>query len=209
MLAALRAGRAFFVITPDLPDARIAALLRQVQPPCAVVEPRLRRRFAALLKTAGYAAGVVTGPERSAGESARCDGPTRPIARWDLDGFRSVFFASGSTGSPKGIAGRTQGDRSLRSMGAADVRHRTWRAGESAHRADVRRVPAGCVRAAVRRRDRVGSTGCGRAARRRPSPRVASIRPPESHPDPALAVSSHAPAPPRPLPPPPLRLPLS
>jgi amino acid adenylation domain-containing protein len=115
MLAVLKAGGAFVPLDPRLPPARVGAMLNLVEPPIlltddAIALARLEQRNMAL---------VPLGTDRNFAEQA----PLWRLAEgdWqaqtddtfavplDPDAFCYVYFTSGSTGEPKGIAGRLNG----------------------------------------------------------------------------------------------------
>jgi len=101
MLGALGVRGAFVPITPDLPAARLSRLLAEVASPWAYVEPR----FAPLL--AEHWPRSVPPPDTS--WSSAGYGLPVPSVDPEPDDLCYVVFTSGSTGEPKGIAGRLKG----------------------------------------------------------------------------------------------------
>lgn len=118
MLGVLGAGCAFMCLDPVFPDDRLRAMMTEVPPDVFVVESGSVDRVAAVTdlgtaaerviildeeapRTKGAAAGAEW--ERAPGQG---DGDWAPPGPDDLC---SIYFTSGSSGKPKGIAGRLKG----------------------------------------------------------------------------------------------------
>ncbi|HEY6322318.1 MAG TPA: non-ribosomal peptide synthetase, partial [Thermoanaerobaculia bacterium] len=103
LLACLKAGCVFVPIDPRLPPARIEAMLAVARPAWLLAEssllPLLERLAPAAL--AGVAVARVDGAEAGGHHAER-----RVLCPADPDQMCYVYFTSGSTGQPKGIAGR-------------------------------------------------------------------------------------------------------
>jgi amino acid adenylation domain-containing protein len=121
IIGILKAGCVFVPLEPGFPEGRLKAMLSEVEPEWFVTE-------AALLETVGNITEgggapeikVVTldrteaGSVRRAGLShlrgyAEFSDETRPGVQSEPDAMCSIYFTSGSSGSPKGIAGRLRG----------------------------------------------------------------------------------------------------
>jgi amino acid adenylation domain-containing protein len=86
LLAIVKAGGAFVPIETDTPPARVAALLAQLEAPVGVADP-------GLLEDHGM---PVVSPDAA--------GPETALPEVDPDQLCAVYFTSGSTGLPKGVA---------------------------------------------------------------------------------------------------------
>lgn len=91
MLAILACGGAYLPLDLDFPDARLAAMLEDARPRCALGDAALRARLPRGVDWIDSAAAPATPPEAVA-----------PIA----GELAYVLFTSGSTGRPKGVAMR-------------------------------------------------------------------------------------------------------
>jgi amino acid adenylation domain-containing protein len=103
MVGILKAGCGFVPMLPSLPDRRIAAMLAQCQPVCAIVDTSLELRFEQLKHDSGQQIREIAITSHSGVEE-----PCRSRRR-SGDELSYVFFTSGSTGAPKAIAGRLKG----------------------------------------------------------------------------------------------------
>jgi len=101
MLGALGVRGVFVPIAPDLPPARLSRLLEEVVSPWICVEPR----FAPLLAEHWPR----SAPPPIASWSGAGGGLPAPSVDPQPDDLCYVVFTSGSTGEPKGIAGRLKG----------------------------------------------------------------------------------------------------
>src|SRR5262249_49076044 len=89
LLGVLRSGAAYLPIEPDTPPARIATLLADAKAPVCLTEPHL----ASVVEGAGCHP-MPVGPPSGGALSV----PVHP------DHLVSVYYTSGSTGAPKGVA---------------------------------------------------------------------------------------------------------
>jgi amino acid adenylation domain-containing protein len=108
MIGTLTASAAFVPIASDLPEGRIAAML-DACPLRLIVghdEPDVRDRLAAIAATRATTAGtpILVDPRTVPPPHDLRDDP--PRAGWQPDDRAYVFFTSGSTATPKAIAGR-------------------------------------------------------------------------------------------------------
>ncbi|MDQ1524083.1 MAG: hypothetical protein QOE47_2007, partial [Pyrinomonadaceae bacterium] len=99
LLGTLAAGAAFVPVTPDLPDARLAEMVAITDPACVIVDAALAARYTSNVAAVDSTARVLTFDELPVG--AEFDAP-----ELDPEHFCYIYFSSGSTGEPKGIAGR-------------------------------------------------------------------------------------------------------
>ena len=104
MLAVLEAGAAFVLLDPQLPAARVGAMLRIAAPPLVLVDDRAASLAERLREDL---AGARTIPLARAAWRDRT--PFAAPAARDPDGLAYVTFTSGSSGEPKPIAGRLKG----------------------------------------------------------------------------------------------------
>jgi amino acid adenylation domain-containing protein len=115
MIGIFRGAGVFVPVDPSWPDERLRAVLRQVSPRLAVVDRPAMARLVPLMASLGLDP-VLVSRDPATGSAARPDGeavldPGRlpvdpPGVAVDPDALRYVYFTSGSTGQPKGIAGR-------------------------------------------------------------------------------------------------------
>ena len=117
VIATLDAGGAFAPLDPTVPEARLEQLLRTLEPAAVVVQDSLADRL-----TSPTVAPLLDGvpaillgdgePPTGAGPTFRRptgDGGAAPRVDRGADDLTYVVFTSGSTGEPKGIAGRLKG----------------------------------------------------------------------------------------------------
>ena len=101
IIGILRAGCAFVPIPPNLPDKRVESMLDESRPAYAIVEAAVEERYGALERTRSTSPQIIMADEVChADESVAVMRPRHP------DDFCYIFFTSGLTGKPKGIAGR-------------------------------------------------------------------------------------------------------
>jgi amino acid adenylation domain-containing protein len=120
MLAIMKAGAAFVPLDPQLPAARLAAMLALAQPALVLVESGVAAALTRL-DLATSARPTVLPFDRANALAAHL--PDWPLCTVDWrdasaepfhvamepDAFCYIFFTSGSTGEPKAIAGRYKG----------------------------------------------------------------------------------------------------
>ncbi|HEX8148208.1 MAG TPA: amino acid adenylation domain-containing protein [Pyrinomonadaceae bacterium] len=120
IIAVLKAGCVFAPFDPLMPDKRLKAMAGQITPRWFVIEAEHFGRVSEI--TAGTGGGVrvvcadgaepgggTRGPLTVVGGLARYTRTERPAVESEPDDMCSIFFTSGSTGVPKGIAGRLKG----------------------------------------------------------------------------------------------------
>ena len=100
ILGILKCGCAFMPIMPDLPDHRIAALVESVTPRHVIMEPELAERFQEAVASDKHEPQHVRIEWTPDFTENGWHGESEP------DDLCYIFFTSGSTGHPKGIAGR-------------------------------------------------------------------------------------------------------
>ena len=100
ILGILKCGCAFMPIMPDLPDHRIAALLDKVAPRHVIIEPQFADRFRETIVNGKHEPQHVRIEWNAKFTENGWHGGSEP------DDLCYIFFTSGSTGQPKGIAGR-------------------------------------------------------------------------------------------------------
>ncbi|MFI6210333.1 amino acid adenylation domain-containing protein, partial [Streptomyces sp. NPDC051041] len=110
ILAVLKAGAAYVPLAPDLPPARLDAMLRQTGASVVVTDDTHRGTAPGLLPRAGHFLTVT--------DAVGADGPRHapavaPAARPHPDSAAYVMFTSGSTGEPKGVTATHRGVVSL------------------------------------------------------------------------------------------------
>jgi non-ribosomal peptide synthetase component F len=127
LLAILKAQSVFIPLDPELPAARLAAMLGSVRPHLIICAPAFFPALASALRLAHISADILPlSPFADAGGDAqRGDGDVLRLRRdllasardasadastlrldFDPDQMAYIYFTSGSTGTPKGIAGR-------------------------------------------------------------------------------------------------------
>lgn len=105
MLGVLRAGGAFVPLDPRFPVATLPAVIGEVRPRWWLVDAEHSGLVERLRSDHGLDASVValTDGLPAAGAAPTTDPPPVPL---DADAFCYIYFTSGSTARPKGIAGR-------------------------------------------------------------------------------------------------------
>ena len=103
VLAALKAGCVFVPLDPRQPDARLRAVVAQVEAACFLTVQPLSARVAGLLSESRDGARVIC---LDAVADRRDPSPAPWPMRFAPDDPCYVYFTSGSTGRPKGIVGR-------------------------------------------------------------------------------------------------------
>ena len=122
ILGVLKAGGVFVPLDPHVPEKRIEAMAASVAPRWFVGEAKYLGLIDALSRALGAAARVVCLDPAEPREGAEPSGHvapiegfetyadrSRPAVEYDGDDVSYVYFTSGSTGQPKGIAGRLKG----------------------------------------------------------------------------------------------------
>lgn len=120
MLAILKAGCIFTPLDPSLPDHRLGAMLAGASPQWLLVEARFTAKLVGLADSFADPARAIAFDAPSA-ELPRHDklswaddfasyrNHKKPFVTYDPDDVSYIYFTSGSTGQPKGIAGRLKG----------------------------------------------------------------------------------------------------
>jgi len=113
VLAVLKAGCIFVSLDPRLPDARLRAIVAQVEPACFITMQALSARLARFLpESPGRSLAVCLDAVEIVTEGPfdflpAAAGDSSPLpARSEPDDPCYIYFTSGSTGRPKGIVGR-------------------------------------------------------------------------------------------------------
>jgi amino acid adenylation domain-containing protein len=101
IIGTLKAGCAFVPLPEELPNERLALLMEEASPAWLLVGQHGRDRIGRLANHNDSCAKEIDLTWRPMQENRG----TR-AAEWDPDGFCYIFFTSGSSGRPKGVAGR-------------------------------------------------------------------------------------------------------
>ena len=108
ILGILKAGCVFVPLDPNIPEARLQAMIAEVEPAWFLVQASLLRKLHAVAGAQGAGARVLWLDQLSKTDASRL--PTAcPVVASQPDDMCYVYFTSGSTGWPKGIAGRLKG----------------------------------------------------------------------------------------------------
>jgi amino acid adenylation domain-containing protein len=99
LIGTLTAGAAFVPLTPDLPDARLAEMVASAEPSCVLVDADLADRYTANIEPGATRDRILSFDSLD----LRAEFTPPDL---DPDHFCYIYFTSGSTGVPKGIAGR-------------------------------------------------------------------------------------------------------
>ncbi|MFW5419110.1 amino acid adenylation domain-containing protein [Nocardiopsis sp. CNT-189] len=102
LVAVLKSGAAYLALDPAHPDERIAVMLADADPVCALASDGLAERIAGLT---GAPLLVPDGRDAAEAAAARADAPTDADRTAPLtpDSAAYVIYTSGSTGTPKGV----------------------------------------------------------------------------------------------------------
>src|SRR6201999_2244019 len=95
--APLKAGCVFVPLDPETPPKRLAAMIAEVEPQWGLADDASR---ATLAQFAGVRVISVNALNEAVGA---------PPVELDPDDLCYIYFTSGSTGGPKGVAGRVKG----------------------------------------------------------------------------------------------------
>ncbi|HKM65451.1 MAG TPA: amino acid adenylation domain-containing protein, partial [Acidisphaera sp.] len=120
ILGVLKAGAAFMPLDPRLPSARLVAMLDLAQPPLLLADDGMARVLAQLdlpqsMRPVVTPLGTVDGFAALAAAWQVCADPWLAESDDDFavalppEAFCYIYFTSGSTGQPKGIAGQLKG----------------------------------------------------------------------------------------------------
>ncbi|HEV2863874.1 MAG TPA: amino acid adenylation domain-containing protein [Pyrinomonadaceae bacterium] len=101
-LGILKAGAVFVPLHPEIPEARLRALVAEVAPRRLLADAKHAQTVSRLASYDGLESRVVW-----LGDGL--PDAARPSLQYDPDAMCYVYFTSGSTGRPKGIAGRLKG----------------------------------------------------------------------------------------------------
>jgi amino acid adenylation domain-containing protein len=106
IVGTLKAGGAFAPIDPLSPSKRIAAMLEKISPDCLLVDPERRELAVSLSKRLASKPRVFCGEEDQQLERAVATQKLFTKIEPNPEALCYLYFTSGSSGSPKAIAGR-------------------------------------------------------------------------------------------------------
>lgn len=106
LFGVLKAGGAYLPLDTDAPSARLLQLLGDAQAPVCIVQERVRERIANI---ASDAITVVCMEQRETWETLACYPSTATDVMVTPLNLVSIYYTSGSTGQPKGVANTHRG----------------------------------------------------------------------------------------------------
>lgn len=120
ILGILKAGCAFVPLDPQIPDKRLELMVEEVLPQWFLVDSKFAEKLGNFAANPHLRAQVIAldaeGLQLDAGDRLTVMNgyqnffnPQRPLVQSHEDDLCYIFFTSGSTGQPKGIAGRLKG----------------------------------------------------------------------------------------------------